>query len=363
MGKNPFLDSDIAEIARLLGPHAHAFSGKTVVLTGSEGFIGIYLCALFQHLSDKVLDKPVRVLAFDNFISSAVTPEAMPRHSCVVFQRHDVNRSMLVEEPVHYVLHAAGVASPVWYRTKPLETLDVSTVGTRNMLELARIHGAAYLQMSSSEIYGDPDPRHVPTSENYHGNVSCRGPRACYDEGKRMAETLCWIYHECFGVHVVVVRPFNVYGPGLRERDYRVLPSFASRIKAGVPLFVYGAGKQTRTFCYVVDAVAGFLLAMVRGVAGEVYNIGNPDPEISMEDLARRVQRLLGDRVQYVLKDYPDGYPSNEPQRRCPDIAKAHLHLGYQPVVDFDEGLRRFFQWTDETYTGGADPSTVLGER
>jgi UDP-glucuronate decarboxylase len=220
------------------------------------------------------------------------------------------------------------------------------------MLELALEHGAAFLYFSSSEIYGDPDPRHVPTSENYPGSVSCRGPRACYDEGKRVGETLCDIFHNYFGVRTVVVRPFNVYGPGLRERDYRVLPNFATRLKAGLPLEVYGSGVQTRTFCYVVDAIVGFMAAILKGVPGEAYNIGNPTPEISMLDLATRVQQVVGERAQFRRIDYPDGYPSNEPQRRCPNIQKARLHLGFEPLVGLDEGLRRFFTWTDRTYTG-----------
>ena len=347
-----YFEEDIAEIAKLLGPAAEYFTGKTVVLSGSEGFLGRYFCALFQYLCDHVLSSPMRVITLDNFISSVNTATDQTGHRNIEFHRQDVIAPFEIEDPVHCVIHAAGIASPVWYRTNPLETLNVSSIGTRNMLELARAHGARYLQMSSSEIYGDPDPRHVPTSENYFGNVACWGPRACYDEGKRVAETLCWIYHEKFGVDTIIVRPFNVYGPGLRERDYRVLPSFASRIKAGKPIHVFGSGQQTRTFCYVVDAIVCFLLALVKGVRGEAYNIGNPEPEISIEEIARRIQRVLGDHVRYVINDYPDGYPSNEPQRRCPDITKARLHLEFEPVVGLDDGLRRFFAFTDATYAG-----------
>ena len=308
--------------------------------------------ALFEHLNRERLKSPVTVLAYDNMISSAHGPELMRTFASIQFSQHDVVQPITIGQPVDYVFHAAGIASPVWYRTHPLQTLDVATDGTRNMLELARTKKAALLYFSSSEIYGDPDPRHVPTSENYFGNVSCRGPRACYDEGKRVGETLSDIYHDHHGVHTVAVRPFNVYGPGLRERDYRVLPNFASRIKAGLPLLVYGSGRQTRTFCYVADAIVGFMLAAIRGVSGEAYNIGNPNPEISMEELAKRLQAVAGAGVQYRIADYPDGYPSNEPQRRCPDIRKAQLQLGFEPKVSLEEGLRRFLSWTDRTYSG-----------
>jgi UDP-glucuronate decarboxylase len=304
----------------------------------------------------------MRVFAYDNFIASATTESALKEHRTIEFLSNNIiTQPIVFDGKIDFVFHAAGIASPVWYRTHPIETLDVATYGTRNMLDLARAQGASFLYFSSSEIYGDPDIRHVPTSENYAGNVSCRGPRACYDEGKRVGETLCDIFYHAHGVHTVTVRPFNVYGPGLRERDYRVLPSFASRIKGGKSLEVFGTGNQKRTFCYVTDAIVGFMLAILKGVPGEAYNIGNPNPEISMVELAERVKVLLGDKVSYRVVDYPDGYPSNEPQRRCPNIQKAQLQLDFDPIVDIDEGLRRFFEWTERNYTGfGGGASDTL---
>lgn len=357
----PYFESDIKEIIEKLGPSVQLFSGKTVVLTGSEGFLGLYFSAMFQMLSDTVLEQPVKVLAFDNFVSSAVSKQEMPEYSCIAFQDHNIIMPIPVAEKVDFVIHLAGIASPVWYRLKPLETLDVATTGTRNALDLAKANDARMLHFSSSEIYGDPSTHHVPTSENYHGNVSCRGPRACYDEGKRMGETLCDIYHDHFGVDVIVVRPFNVYGPGLGERDYRVLPTFASRLKSGTPLQVYGSGKQTRTFCYIVDAIYGFTQALLSGAPGEAYNIGNPNPEVSIAELAHTVNKLT-DIPVHIIDDYPDGYPSNEPQRRCPDISKAHLHFEFKPTISLKEGLVRFFRWTDQAYDGTGDLAGALGK-
>jgi UDP-glucuronate decarboxylase len=246
----------------------------------------------------------------------------------------------------------AGIASPYYYRAYPLETLDVAVLGTRRLLDIARRCGSRMVYFSSSEIYGDPDPRHVPTLESYRGNVSALGPRACYDESKRLAETLCWIYHERFGTQATIVRPFNVYGPGMKEKDYRVLPNIASRVRGGLPVHVYGTGRQTRTFCYATDAVRGFLLALLKGNPGEAYNIGNPVPEISMMDLVKTVSRVLGRRVPMQRIDYPDSYPADEPMRRCPDITKARLQLGYEPRVPLEEGLKRFFSWTQTAYRG-----------
>ena len=189
-------------------------------------------------------------------------------------------------------------------------------------------------------------------AESYRGNVSCQGPRACYDESKRVDETLCYIYHTANGTETNTIRPFNVFGPGMQETDYRVLPNFASRIKAGKPLNVYGSGNQTRTFCYITDAIAGFLLVIIKGVPGEAYNIGMPEPEISMLDLVARIQAVSGRKVAHNIIEYPDSYPADEPIRRAPDIRKARLQLGFDPRVDLDEGLRRFLSWTDAAYSG-----------
>jgi UDP-glucuronate decarboxylase len=188
--------------------------------------------------------------------------------------------------------------------------------------------------------------------ESYRGNVSCQGPRACYDESKRVGETLCYIFHNQHGTKTNTIRPFNVFGPGMQETDYRVLPNFASRIKSGDPLHIYGAGTQTRTFCYITDALVGFFLVFLKGVPGEAYNIGNPKPEVSMIDLAEALKNVSDKEIKYDLIEYPDSYPADEPMRRSPDIRKAQLQLGFEPIVGFEDGLERFISWTDEVYIG-----------
>jgi UDP-glucuronate decarboxylase len=346
------LASDIAEIIENLGATAEAFSGKTVVLTGGRGFLGRYLSEVFAHLNRSVLDKPCELIAVDNLITAGKLGAVSSEAKGVKFIQHDIIQPLKIDGPVHYIMHAAGIASPYYYRAYPLETLDVAVAGTRNMLEVARHHNARLLFFSSSEIYGDPDPKQIPTPESYNGNVSCLGARACYDESKRLGETLCRIYHTKFGTATNMVRPFNVYGPGMQEADYRVLPNFASHVKANRPLRIYGSGKQTRTFCYITDAVVGFLKVLVHGVPGEPYNIGNPKPEISMLELAKEIETVLDRKIAVDTVQYPDSYPADEPNRRCPDITKAILQLEFHPHVPLREGLRRFFTWTNQTYSG-----------
>jgi len=298
------------------------------------------------------LKNPCDIVAADSHITNTTTNDslgALPYR----FLLQDVSKPFPVEEKPDYILHAAGIASPMYYRRFPLETIDVATLGTRSMLDLARkskSQGLVYF--SSSEIYGDPDPAHVPTSEDYNGNVSSIGPRACYDESKRLGETLCAVYHQQFATRVMIVRPFNVYGPGMKEADYRVLPNFANSIKAGKALTVYGTGLQTRTFCFVEDAILGFLQVLLSGRSGEAYNIGNPSPEISMRGLVELITKISGRPVKSEFIPYPESYPAGEPMRRCPDIAKAAKDVGYAPGVDLEHGLRTFFDWTEHAYTG-----------
>ncbi len=347
------LKSDVQEIRERLGPRLEKMAGNTVLITGAHGFLGNYFTALFQAHNTAHPSRPIRLILVDNHITSDVpqVPKASSNHARFIQQ--DVIQPFKIEEPVDFIIHAAGIASPYYYRKYPLETLEVATVGTKNLLLFAREHPLkGFLFFSSSEVYGDPDPKHVPTLESYRGNVSSLGPRACYDESKRLGETLCLIFHEQYGVPTKMVRPFNVYGPGMKETDYRVLPNFASRLKSSKPIHVYGHGRQTRTFCYIVDAIAGFTLALMDGLPGQVYNIGNREPEVSMLDLAQILEKVLARKIHLDLVEYPDSYPSDEPQRRCPDITKAAFQLGFEPRVPLEEGLHRFMSWALDQYKG-----------
>ena len=349
-----YVPADISEIAERIKDRGAALSGRRILLSGGAGFLGGYFIETFRHLNAHSLAEPCRVVAVDNLITASNEGLAALGDPNVQFVQHDVIRPLAdpaFDEPFDYVIHAAGIASPFYYRKFPLETLEVTTTGTRNLLELClRNRPRAFLFFSSSEIYGDPDTKHVPTPESYRGNVSCTGPRACYDEAKRVGETLCTIFHQREGLATKTVRPFNVYGPGMRRTDYRVVPNFVSKILEGQPVSIYSEGRQTRTFCYIVDAITGFLQVLLDGVPGEAYNVGNPAPEVSMRQLVEELERVTGRPVASRFIEYPDSYPADEPQRRCPDISKAAIQVNYAPRVSLQEGLQRFVRWARVAY-------------
>lgn len=359
MPTSPIVIEDIAAIAQGIAGEAGQLAGKTVLISGGAGFLGKYFLGVFSYLNQNVLAKPVRVISVDNFITgdppSAAAAEGK-RDPNIIEVWGDVTFPLPVREDLDYIIHAAGLASPVYYMKYPLETIESAVTGGKNLLELAMKNKEfkGFLFFSSSEIYGDPDPRFVPTPESYHGHVSSVGPRACYDESKRLAETLCTVYHQKYGVPATMVRPFNVFGPGMKHNDRRVVPMFAYQVLNGQPITVHGDGHQTRTFCYITDAMIGFLKVLLAGKPGEAYNVGNPDNEIAMRDLAQIFVDLAGQTASWQLIPYPETYPAGEPQRRCPDIAKAREQLNFTAQVDFRTGLERFLDWarTQEAYVG-----------
>ena len=346
-----YLDEDIKEIANSIPDTLRKLSGKTVLLTGAGGFLGRYFVAVLKHVNAQPGFNPIRVVAMDNYVSSVKWNPNEDLDINFEWIYGDAILGAQLPDKYDYIIHAAGIASPQHYRANPLATIDVAVNVTRELLEKANKDNARMLFFSSSEIYGDPFPEFVPTTEDYRGNVSTRGPRACYDESKRMGESLCWVYENYFDVHVSVVRPFNVYGPGMMPKDYRVLPNFAASIARNEELSIYGDGRQTRTFCYITDAIIGFLKVLVDSETPNVFNVGNPSPEISMNELARIVLEISGKKVESKLSDYPETYPEDEPNRRCPDISRITTHLNFSPQVPLEVGLRRFLGWAQENYT------------
>jgi UDP-glucuronate decarboxylase len=346
-----YLESDIQEIVKNLGITGEKLANSTILLTGASGFLGKYFMAVFSELGNKYPNLQSRIIAIDNYTTS--NKESVANKDIgenVEWIYADAKIASELPDKFDFILHAAGIASPQHYRAKPLETIYIAVDVTRSLLEKARKDNARILFFSSSEIYGDPIAAEVPTKESYRGNVTSRGPRACYDESKRLGETLCWVYSENFGVHASVVRPFNVYGPGMMPTDYRVLPNFAWSVASGKEITVYGDGSQTRTFCYVTDAIVGFLKVLVDSPQADVYNVGNPSPEISINDLVGMVGRVLKTTPKITHVDYPASYPGDEPMRRCPDISKIQSQLNYEPKVNLEEGLSRFFKWSESYY-------------
>ena len=342
------VDEDIDNIISGLGKDALKLSGKTVLISGGSGFLGSYINHTINRLNQKILKEKCKVISIDNYITGSEKRSFLgtieSKYLEFIFQ--DVRIPMLIRDKVDYVIHAAGLASPYYYQKYPLETIESAVVGAKNLLEIARTKNAkGFLFFSSSEIYGDPDSKHVPTPETYAGHVSSVGPRACYDESKRLAETLCLVYHNLFEVPIKIVRPFNIYGPGMKINDYRVIPTFLYKGLTGQPLPVHGKGNQTRTFCYVSDAIVGFLKVLLSGIPGEVYNVGNNKPEVTMHELAKILTKTIKSSSKIEIIDYPKTYPGGEPQRRCPDLKKIASELGYSPKVSLEDGLARSADW------------------
>ncbi|MDO8503250.1 MAG: NAD-dependent epimerase/dehydratase family protein [bacterium] len=344
---------DLSRIIEGLGKDVKKLEGKTILISGGSGFLGSYINATIHQLNKGFLRKKCHVISIDNYITGSEKKNFLLDINDKNFEfiSQDIRLPILIRGDVDYIIHAAGLASPYYYQKYPLETIESAVVGAKNLLELARMKKAkSFLFFSSSEIYGDPDPKFVPTPETYAGHVSSVGPRACYDESKRLGETLCLVYHQQYQVPVKIVRPFNVYGPGMKPTDYRVVPTFLYRGLTGKDLPVHGEGRQTRTFCYVTDAIIAFLKVLLSGKEGEIYNVGNGKPEITMYELATTVAKILNNGVKVKTINYPSSYPAGEPQRRCPDLRKIKSELGYKPSVDLEAGLARTIAWYRSRY-------------
>jgi UDP-glucuronate decarboxylase len=333
-------------------------AGKRLLITGGAGFLGYYLVqsALHWNVTDGIAD-PISVTVYDNYIRGVPQwLEALRDNDHLHLERHDIRGPMPADAgPYEWVVHAAGIASPIYYRRYPIETMDANINGLRTLLAHSLEHAddvplEGFLFFSSSEIYGDPTPDNIPTPETYRGNVSCTGPRACYDESKRYGETLCVNFARQYELPVKIARPFNNYGPGLKITDGRVLPDFCRNVLADDDIVMLSDGSPTRTFCYSADAVTGYLKTLVHGHPGEAYNIGVERPEISMRDLAELVvttaRNLFGYQGKVVLRASDEAdYLVDNPNRRCPVITKAREHLGYDPQVRLEDGVRRSLTW------------------
>jgi len=336
---------DAKWIVDRMGGALSPLAGSTFLLTGACGFLGSFLLDVLAELNSR-LEKPCRVLAVDNYRSGVPDRvEHLAGRPDIVFVNHDVSQPMPLEEPVHYVFHGASVASPTFYRKFPLETIDVNVNGLRHLLELTRKQNdvRSLIFMSTSEIYGDPTPDAIPTREDYRGFVSCTGPRACYDESKRLGETLCATFFQLYKTPIKVIRPFNVYGPGQRLDDKRIMPDLFSAALKGEPLVLLSDGRATRAFCYLRDATWAWLHVLMSNANGEAFNVGNDEEEISMLDVATRLAEVAAPPkldVKYAKSDDAH-YLTDNPQRRCPDLRKLRALAPWTPQVTMREGMAR----------------------
>lgn len=355
MNLNSVVRDDLRSIHAAIGNRPD-WGGGILLMTGCAGFLGFYLIHYFLHYAE---DLGIRkVIGLDTFLlekPSWLTRLAETYPNLFALHAFDVSRDRIeeVEEAnnVRYVIHGASIASPTFYRRYPLETIDANVWGLRRLLDFFRdskeLRG--FLFFSSSEIYGEPDPRYIPTGEEYRGNVSCLGPRACYDESKRFGETLSYVFAQTYGMPVVIARPFNNYGPGMKPGDRRLPADLAEAVMSGRDITLFSDGSPTRTYCYVADAVVGYLLCLLHG-RYDYFNIGADRPELSVRQLAE-LYRVAGTeicgyagQVRHAASPDPD-YLVHNPSRRCPDIGKARRELGYNPQVDVEDGVRRHLQF------------------
>lgn len=300
-----------------------------ILITGGAGFIGSHLC-------EKLLGLGHQVVCVDNFFTgSEENVKHLQDKADFKFIKHDIVEPLFLDEKIEQIYNLACPASPVHYQFNPIHTIKASTLGVINMLGLARKHKARILQASTSEVYGDPAVH--PQTEEYRGNVNTIGPRACYDEGKRCAETLCFDYHRTHGIEIKIVRIFNTYGPRMAFNDGRVVSNFILQALKDEDITVYGNGKQTRSFCYVDDMVQGLIKMMNSEEKITVpVNLGNPD-EFTINELAEKIIELTGSKSKIVYQDLP----VDDPKQRCPNISKAKKLLNWEPEIKLEEGLKK----------------------
>jgi dTDP-glucose 4,6-dehydratase len=306
-------------------------AGKRVLVTGAAGFLGSHLC-------DRFIAEGCRVVGMDNLITGSLSNiEHLFKLENFEFYHHDVSKFVFVPGEIDYILHFASPASPIDYLKIPIQTLKVGSLGTHNLLGLARVKKARMIIASTSEVYGDPTVH--PQTEDYWGNVNPIGPRGVYDEAKRFQEAITMAYHTFHGLETRIVRIFNTYGPRMRLNDGRALPAFMGQALRGEDITVFGDGSQTRSFCYVDDLVEGIFRLLMSDYAYPV-NIGNPD-EISIGDFAEEIIKLTGTDQKIVFKPLPQ----DDPKQRQPDITKAREILGWEPKVSRSEGMKKTWEY------------------
>lgn len=299
---------------------------KKILITGAAGFLGSHLC-------DRFIKEGYYVIGMDNLITGDLKNiEHLFPLEQFEFHHHDVSKFVHVAGSLDYILHFASPASPIDYLKIPIQTLKVGSLGTHNLLGLAKAKNARILIASTSEVYGDPLVH--PQTEEYYGNVNTIGPRGVYDEAKRFQESITMAYHRFHGLETRIVRIFNTYGPRMRLNDGRVIPAFIGQALRGEDLTVFGDGSQTRSFCYVDDQVEGIYRLLLSDFAAPV-NIGNPH-EITIGDFAEEIIKLTGTSQKVIYKDLP----KDDPMQRQPDISKAKEILGWEPKVDRAEGMK-----------------------
>jgi UDP-glucuronate decarboxylase len=360
---NAIVKDDLLSIHEAIGLRPR-WNNAVILVTGCAGFLGFYLT---QYLVRYAGELGIRkVIGMDTFLLGKprwlleLADECPDLFSARSFDiSKDRIEDMEEAKAARYVIHAASIASPTFYRQYPVETIDANVWGLRRLLEFYK--GAegleGFLFFSSSEIYGDPDPQSIPTDEAYRGNVACLGPRACYDESKRFGETLCYVFATSYGMPITIARPFNNYGPGMRTGDKRLPADLAEAVLSRRDITLWSDGSPSRTYCYISDAVTGYFLCLLHGKY-DCFNVGSDTQEMAVRELAE-IYRVTGaemfgypGKISYAKSEDVE-YLTDNPSRRRPDIRKAREKLGYNPAITVEAGVRRHLQFL--SYEGGGE--------
>ena len=327
--------------------------GTTILITGCGGFLGYYFLQYFAHFFESLGIS--KIIGLDNFLISKPLWINKIASNCSNMQIElfdvitDDFRLVKGIENVDYVIHMASIASPTFYRQYPIETMDANVIGLRKLLEFFKGRIRGFLFFSSSEIYGDPEHDCIPTKEDYSGRVACIGPRACYDESKRYGETICYNFAKKYSMPISIVRPFNNYGPGMNIEDKRVPADFAKALYENRDIEIYSNGFPTRTFCYVADAIVGYMKALLYG-RFDVFNIGMDKPELTVIDLANIYsdigKNIFGRKnsIKFAISR-DNNYLTDNPSRRCPDISKARQLLNFVPEINVENGIEKYLNF------------------
>jgi UDP-glucuronate decarboxylase len=324
---------------------------KTILISGFNGFLGHYIVNFLLFFSKKLKWKKLILVDNSNIKKIKNYKELKKNKNVIIINKSivDINFKKTKFSDVNYIMHMASIASPHYYRKFPLKTIEANVDGLKNILNSYKHKNVNLLYFSSSEIYGDPPKNKIPTSEDFNGNVSCIGPRSCYDEAKRFCETICYYYSKIFKINIKIVRPFNNYGPGLNTNDKRLPADLANSILKNKNILIYSDGKPTRSYCYISDAVTAYFLALVYP-RFEIFNVGNEKEEISVKKLTLKYVKIAKKYLNYkgniyLKKSKDPDYLTNNPNRRCPDISKARKKLNFNPIINIDEGIKRYLMF------------------
>ena len=318
---------------------------KNILVTGGSGFIG---SAITNHLLRNTKNK---VTVFDDFsrgnknrLIKSKRLKLIKGNIC------DYSKVLKACKNINIVIHLAGIPSPSFYKLKPIETFYLNSELCKIFLDFSKLKKCKFVYFSSSEIYGNPDLKNIPTKESYEGRVSSVGDRSCYDESKRAGETYTSIYKNLYNLKCNIIRPFNFYGNGMRQNDKRVIPQFFSTAIKRKKIFPFSNGKQTRSYCHIIDAIPQIINVCFYG-KDFIYNIGNSSEEISALVLAKKVKKIITNK-SILIKNipYPKSYPSIEPRRRCPDISKLKNEFNYKPTININLGLKYFYEYASKTF-------------